>query len=180
MTEKVGEGLKGQDVILGLLMEKARTGYEIKQEFESLFPDFFVATFGTIYPTLNKMEKEKYITKEVIHQEGKPSKNVYAITEKGKEVFYDYLKSPLEQKMIRFDFFMRLYFNQYITSEELVKWIDQEIEQTKITLQRLEETIQRSDQWNEGQLFCWELGIKINRIFLESLKEAREKFSHSS
>jgi len=59
-----GEILNSQDVILGILMKEALTGYQIKQLLENVFSNFYNSTYGTIYPTLARMEKERLITKE--------------------------------------------------------------------------------------------------------------------
>lgn len=86
-----------QDVILGILSEKPHSGYEIKRHFEEYFSFFFDASYGTIYPTLSKMEKLNLITKESVRQEGKPDKNVFTITSAGLDQFHAYLQSPAEK-----------------------------------------------------------------------------------
>ena len=47
---------------LGLLSLGPRSGYEIKQMFEGPLSDFYSLSFGTIYPTLNKLQSEKYVS----------------------------------------------------------------------------------------------------------------------
>ena len=76
--------MNSQDVILGMLMKRSLTGYEIKQLFEDLFSYFYSSSYGTIYPMLHRMEKEELLTKENVLQDGKPNKNVFTITEKGR------------------------------------------------------------------------------------------------
>lgn len=93
-----------QDVILGILSEKPHSGYEIKRHFEEYFSFFFDASYGTIYPTLSKMEKLNLITKESVRQEGKPDKNVFTITSAGLDQFHAYLQSPAEKDVLRSDF----------------------------------------------------------------------------
>ncbi|WP_170270189.1 PadR family transcriptional regulator [Heliorestis acidaminivorans] len=173
--------MKGQDVILGMLIDKPRTGYEIKREFENLFPDFFVATFGTIYPTLNKMEKEAYITREIVQQEGKPNKNVYAITEKGRELFYAYLDSPLEPKSIRYDFIMRLFFGHHSSQEQLLQLIDEEMLTVEEGINRLHNILQdKEKKWHPVQELCWHIGLEHHEAFLQSLKKIKDKIKNEN
>lgn len=73
--------MKIQGVILGILNSGPHSGYEIKRQFEERFSFFFNASYGSIYPTLSKFEKEKLITKKTVKHEGKPNKNVYTITD---------------------------------------------------------------------------------------------------
>ncbi|MZP29182.1 PadR family transcriptional regulator [Heliobacterium undosum] len=129
--------MKGQDVILGVLHDTPMSGYDIKQHFEKYLPDMFVASFGTIYPTLNRMEKEGYIEKEIIVQEGKPNKHLYHITAKGKEAFQAYIQSPIEPKTIKYDFMMRLVFGKHASEEQRLKWLKQELAQLTEDLDKL-------------------------------------------
>ena len=165
--------LKGQDVILGILLEKPMSGYDIKQYIEIYFPFFFVATYGTIYPTLNKMEKEGYITKELQIQEGKPNKNVYSITEKGKEVFYMYLDSPVEPISIRFDFMMRMHFGHHADKKKLLHWIEQELQVTRMIIADLEECQEREkSHMTPTREICFRIGLNHNIVHMKTLEQA--------
>lgn len=64
-----------QDVILGLLMKESLTGYQIKQLLENVFSNFYSSSYGIIYPTLARMEKEGFITKENVLQENERLRN---------------------------------------------------------------------------------------------------------
>ncbi len=54
----MGFYFEGRDVVLGLLMEKELSGYDIKIVFEDVFTHFFDGSFGMIYPTLRQLENE--------------------------------------------------------------------------------------------------------------------------
>ena len=69
--------MKGRDVILGILSKQERTGYEIKEIFQSQLSYFYDGTYGMIYPTLKKLEQDGLVSKRVIMQTGKPNKNIY-------------------------------------------------------------------------------------------------------
>ena len=64
---------------LGLLSLGPRSGYEIKQMFEGPLSDFYSLSFGTIYPTLNKLQDEKYVSCKQLSQSKKPDKKVYTM-----------------------------------------------------------------------------------------------------
>ena len=76
---------------LGLLSLGPRSGYEIKQMFEGPLSDFYSLSFGTIYPPLNKLQDEKYVSCKQLSQSKKPDKKVYTITKKGKDLMKDNL-----------------------------------------------------------------------------------------
>ena len=83
--------MKKETLCLGLLSLGPRSGYEIKQMFEGPLSDFYSLSFGTIYPTLNNLQSNKYVSCKQHTQSKKPDKKVYTITNKG----LDLMKSNL-------------------------------------------------------------------------------------
>jgi DNA-binding PadR family transcriptional regulator len=67
-------------VILDLIKDKPRHGYEIIRELEELSYGFYKPSPGAVYPTLQMLEEMGYAIST--EQEGK---KVYAITEQGLE-----------------------------------------------------------------------------------------------
>ena len=65
-------------IILDLLKDKPRHGYDIIQELEELSYGFYKPSPGVIYPTLQMLEEMGYASST--EQEGK---RVYSITEEG-------------------------------------------------------------------------------------------------
>ena len=65
-------------VILDLLKDKPRHGYDIIRELEELSYGFYKPSPGVIYPTLQMLEEMGYATST--EQEGK---RIYSITEEG-------------------------------------------------------------------------------------------------
>ena len=68
-------------VILQMLAEKPRHGYEIIKELEDRFGGSYAPSAGTVYPTLALLEDMGYAS--VTTEEG--GKKVYAITEEGRK-----------------------------------------------------------------------------------------------
>ena len=66
-------------VILDLLAEKPRHGYEVIRELEERFGGFYSPSPGAVYPTLQMLEDLGYVASS---QED--SKRVYQITEEGR------------------------------------------------------------------------------------------------
>lgn len=68
-------------VILRLLEEKPRHGYEIIKELESRFGGSYAPSPGTVYPTLTMLEDLGFA--RVVPEEG--GKKIYEITEEGRK-----------------------------------------------------------------------------------------------
>lgn len=98
---------------------------------------FFDASFGAIYPALRRMEKDGYVKKEIIQQEGKPNKNLYVITSKGQEEFQQYMESPINPTIMRSDFLIRLFFGKFTKKENILQWMKNEKEHFKQDLESL-------------------------------------------
>ena len=66
-------------VILEMLLEKPKHGYEIMKGIEAKGDGFYAPSPGAIYPTLQMLEEMGYVTSNVIG-----NKKIYEITPEGK------------------------------------------------------------------------------------------------
>ncbi|WP_068776602.1 PadR family transcriptional regulator [Paenibacillus sp. FJAT-26967] len=126
-----------QTVILGFLTKESMTGYDMKARVDQSVSHLFEASFGGIYPALKRMEKEGLVDKEIQFQEGKPNRNVFAITDKGRQSFMDYLLSPLAQNGQRSDFLLRFFFASHVPDCLILSWLEQECFRQQKALQGL-------------------------------------------
>ncbi|QMV39911.1 PadR family transcriptional regulator [Cohnella cholangitidis] len=164
--------MNSQDVILGMLMKQSRSGYEIKQALEGVFTYFYQTSYGTIYPTLSRMEQDGLITKENVQQEGKPNKNVYTITELGKERFNEYMDSPVESSSFKSDFLMRLFFGEYVGEDRVIAWLKEARTATQSNMDRLSEIFaQQKNKLHPSKIICIQMGLKGYQANLETIDE---------
>lgn len=84
MTEK--EGRRGflKLLVLALLVEKDRHGYEIISEIAKLTKGQWKPTSGSLYPLLTQLERKGFIVSREEIEKGRRRK-VYRITDKGIE-----------------------------------------------------------------------------------------------
>jgi PadR family transcriptional regulator len=69
--------------LLLLLSEKPMYGYELIRELEKRFSGYWKPKTGTIYPALEKLEKNKLVTSRIEFREEAPDRKHYALTEMG-------------------------------------------------------------------------------------------------
>ncbi len=160
-----------QDVILGFLCEKPMSGYDIKQMMEKSVSYFFDATFGAIYPALRKMEKEGLVEKQVIQQEGKPNKNLFVITESGREQFQKYLNSPINPTVTRSDILIRLFFGKLSTKENVQIWLEEERQKNEEMYESLEKVSSEFPNMDKHQRLVLEYGIRLSKMVMELIDE---------
>lgn len=102
-------------VLLGLLKESPRHGYEIKKKIKEMLPLFAGVDFKSIYYPLKVLEKKGLVIKYIDKSGRRPQRFVYELTPKGKAKFYELLnKSFLNFKRPQFSLDLSLYFLDYI------------------------------------------------------------------
>lgn len=69
--------------VLLLLSEKPMYGYEIMRELERRFSEFWKPKTGTIYPALERLERNGLVTSRIEFRDEAPDRKHYALTEKG-------------------------------------------------------------------------------------------------
>ncbi|MHA1143170.1 MAG: PadR family transcriptional regulator [Candidatus Helarchaeota archaeon] len=104
-------------LVLGALKDKPLTGMNIIRKLDEEFSDTaFKAKTGTIYPLLEKLEKNEYIERKNLQSREK----IYALTSKGKNLLANAINSNFKSEMAFssrfFDFFLSTDFVDFISS----------------------------------------------------------------
>ncbi len=87
MSKLMPHGMKIGAVSLWLLLllsERPMYGYEIIRELEKRFSGYWKPKAGTIYPALEKLEKNHLLTSRVEFREEAPDRKHYALTDAGR------------------------------------------------------------------------------------------------
>ncbi|MFK4783586.1 PadR family transcriptional regulator [Lactococcus petauri] len=125
-------------IILGLLKHEPLTGYDLKKNFESEVGEFWQANTGQIYPTLRKLFEAEAVDFDVEIVGAKLKKKKYYITDKGREMFDQWIQAPAELYAVQKDEFMlRLYFLKNDDDVRIIDLINEEIEVHKKKLNYL-------------------------------------------
>lgn len=84
-------------IVLGLLREGPKHGYEIKRRFEAeAMAEWAGVSYGAVYSALGRLSEQGLVEKISTEQVGKgPSREVYRITEAGREEFVALLREAL-------------------------------------------------------------------------------------
>jgi len=170
--------VKGRDVILGILRNKPRTGYEINDILQNQISYFYDGTYGMIYPTLKKLEKEEKVKKETVIQEDKPNKNIFSITDKGREELRKYLESDKVEEVFKSDFLMKLFFgDDYLSKQKVIELIKSEIKVKEDQIKRLESSLEHWELQGISNLqkITVGYGLAEYRAVVEYLKEQLKK-----
>ncbi len=88
MSRLMPRGMKIGAVSLWLLLllsERPMYGYEIIRELEKRFSGYWKPKTGTIYPALEKLEKNRLVANRIEFREEAPDRKHYALTDKGRD-----------------------------------------------------------------------------------------------
>lgn len=134
-------------IILGLLSKKDLTVYDIKVAMDKSISQFYSSSFGSINPTVKKLEQKSLIqcSEEIV---GSRLKKVYHITSKGRTEYDRWLSSPIQQGRIKDEFLVRVFFlgdsNQTERKQLLSEYLD-ELENSKQELELMTAEINNRD-----------------------------------
>jgi len=140
---------KTKYALLGILSNRSGSGYDIKKMCDYSIGHFWNENYGHIYPVLQKMEQENLITKEVKQTEGRPDKNIFSITQKGKEELEEWLMLPIEQQPTRSELLLKIFLSKDIPMENIVEKIKKRKEDCERDLQKYSEI---EELFNSGKI----------------------------
>lgn len=141
-----------QIIILGLLSEKPRHGYELRQEVERrLFATYVNLSGGSLYYNLGQLEQAGHIEKTRVEQKGRyPVRQVYQITPEGQ----DYLRSRVRDLLFDTEERSRVFsldslnialvFSHLLDESELREALQTHLE---LTRKRLAWVAKQTDVW---------------------------------
>ena len=124
--------------ILGLLHYHEMTGYEIMEVFRDSLNFFWNAKTSQIYRELQELERKEWAVKRIVPQSGKPDKNVYSVTEAGKEELLRWLGEENLGLQSRIPILMKVFFLGERNREENIGYFQQVKEWCESFLKSLE------------------------------------------
>ena len=105
-------------VILGLLLIRPMTVYDINSVFKKGISLFFSASYGSIQSALKKLLQTEKITCEESVESGR-HKKTYSITEKGSNEFFAWIESPIPENKLEVNILSKIYFLGLVRSSKI-------------------------------------------------------------
>jgi DNA-binding PadR family transcriptional regulator len=97
-----------EHAILVSLAERSASGYDLARRFDASIGHFWSASHQQIYKVLGRMEADKLVAADLIAQDGRPDKKVYAITDEGLAEVREWLAKPTPPEAVRIEFAVKL------------------------------------------------------------------------
>lgn len=168
--------------ILGLLMRKPMTGYDIKLVFDHSLGNFWSAHHSQIYPELAKLAREALVTFDTVIQGEVMEKKFYTITDAGRADFLAWMArkdapEPTQKEVFR----LKSYFSENWADEEMKEHIRHQIAAKQAKLRQLEKTIKQDyggcdvsalPKQQRGDYMLLRGGILREKAYIKWLKES--------
>lgn len=151
--------------ILGLLNYGSMSGYEIREVFKDSLNYFWTAQTSQIYRELIVLEKNGWIKKEIVEQEGKPNKNICFITDEGRRELLCWLLEPNTEMDMRSPTLMKIFFMGELPTCNSLDFFKQLSKEYWIALNNLQEVNSHISLYQEM------IPDKRNALFWEKIYE---------
>lgn len=140
-------------IILGFLMTREMSGYDLKHLMSVSTSYFFDASFGSIYPALKRLEEKGLInSREIV--EGSKYKKLYSINGDGKKAFMKWLKEPIVFAKTRQNHLVKIFFYELLPKNDAVANLKALIKEVEIVLNQLRnQTEEVAKRRNGNQIF---------------------------
>jgi DNA-binding PadR family transcriptional regulator len=95
--------------ILVCVADEPMTGYELAKRFDNSIGFFWRANHQQIYKELRSLGENHWIAGQTIHQDSRPNKTIFSITEQGKKELFEWSGFPSEAPSIKENFLLKFY-----------------------------------------------------------------------
>jgi DNA-binding PadR family transcriptional regulator len=157
-------------VILGMVRNEPRSGYEIKAVVDNSTRFFWAASYGQIYPELKRLA-EAGLVEGIDASTGDRKRIRYAITSDGEAELKDWLRRPPEVAEMREEGLLKLFFAGVLKPAEAIETL-RAMRRARLELaERLRALEPEKAELQEAQdpypLMVLRAGIEFNEWFAE-------------
>ena len=110
--------------ILGLLKERSMHGYQLKKRLADTLGSFWQVSYGSLYPTLKRLQREGAVEMTFPMEDVGRRKNVYRITQKGELLFAELLERAGSEATADNGFSVRFAFFKYLKPETRIRLLE--------------------------------------------------------
>src|SRR5688572_21725883 len=120
-----GRGKTTSHALLGMLSLGPGSGYDLKKRIEGSVAHFWSESYGQIYPMLSQLAEEGLAERTHERQQGKPDRQVYAITPKGRQELARWLATPAKHEGFRSELLLKLFLGSHAALDDNVRHVEE-------------------------------------------------------
>ena len=157
------------EVLLGLLTIEPMSGYDLGQMIKESIHHFWNESYGQIYPNLKRLSSGGFVTRKTEKQKGKPDRNIYSITNKGRERLQRWLQIEPQPEVPRNELMLKLFFGSNASPQTIHSYVEQMVARERAVLERfafIECEIARNADYPSAPY--WQMALRFGQIELEA------------
>ena len=138
----------------------------MRKDIERSISNFWSESYGRIYPMLAQLEAEGLATRTRTETRGGRPRNVYAITEAGREALQDWFQEPVAQRPPRNELLLRVFFGSQAQPELTREALEQVRDEQLLRIDRyaeIREDVDSLEGRSESQPF-WSTTLRFGEI----------------
>jgi DNA-binding PadR family transcriptional regulator len=97
-----------RDAVLAALLEGESSGYDLAKGFDASVANFWMATPQQLYRELDRLAEQGLIAARVVHQERRPKKRLYSLTDAGRAEIHQFTSRPPRPGAMRDELMIKL------------------------------------------------------------------------
>ncbi|WP_328456948.1 PadR family transcriptional regulator [Amycolatopsis sp. NBC_00438] len=90
-----------RNALMAALLEGEASGYDLAKVFDASVANFWMATPQQLYRELDRMAADGLVRARIVHQERRPDKRLFSLTEAGLEALHAFTAGPPRPGVIR-------------------------------------------------------------------------------
>ncbi|MCR5609147.1 MAG: PadR family transcriptional regulator [Lachnospiraceae bacterium] len=163
--------------ILGLLNYGPMTGYEIMLTFKNSLCYFWTAQTSQIYRELQTLKKNGLVSDNNIHQEGKPDKVQFSITEEGKHELKHWLTDDSTKFDTRQPILMKTFFLGEASIAESIDFFSKLNANATEFLKAMDLPLEMIEMYKHGvddperKSLYWKMTVEYGRMYGKMIEE---------
>ena len=158
------------EVLLGLLSIERMSGYDQGQTIRASVGHFWNESYGQIYPNLKKLAAGEFVSSKLERQEGRPDRQVYSITRKGRERLIKWLAVPPQPEIPRNELLLKLFFGEQVPAQILIGYVEHMAGQHSAFLEILKQAEQQGIDANAkypGAPY-WQMAVRFGQMEMQA------------
>jgi PadR family transcriptional regulator AphA len=157
------------EVLLGLLTIEPMSGYDLGQMIQESIHHIWNESYGQIYPNLKRLASGGFVTCKTQKQKGKPDRNIYSITKKGRERLQRWLQVEPQPEVPRNELLLKLFFGSTASPQTIRGYVQQMVAREQAVLERfvfIESEIAKNANYPDAPY--WQIALRFGQIELEA------------
>jgi len=127
-----------RDAVLAALLEGESSGYDLAKSFDASVANFWMATPQQLYRELDRLAEQGLIRARVVHQERRPNKRMFSLTEAGYEAIQQFTSRAPKPSAIRDELAVKLLAVDVGNAQAVREFMVERLQWATAKLQRYE------------------------------------------